>query len=111
MMRRAPGLPASPRVRYMLRVAGKGVLSVRSFAVGGPALREAAARRVRRELLRARHVALAVPHHLAPALGDCARGRRDFAGYLDPRARALRRVRPVVTFDRALAREKGFATP
>lgn len=64
-----------------------------------------------RDLLRARHLAFGAPDQLTRALDAFAHGKGDFADYLiREHARAAGCDR-VLTFDRALLGDAGFAAP
>ncbi len=64
-----------------------------------------------RQLLRARHLTFSEGARLWQALGAYDSGRGDFADYLIREAARESCCEAVVTFDRALLREPGFAGP
>jgi predicted nucleic-acid-binding protein len=64
-----------------------------------------------RELARARHLTFAEPDQLTRALDAYAKGRGDLADYLIREHARAAGCDMVVTFDRAVLGERGFAAP
>lgn len=66
---------------------------------------------VLRDLLRARHLAFASPDQITRALDAFGKGKGEFADYLIREHARTAGCDTVVTFDRALLNERGFARP
>ena len=64
-----------------------------------------------RDLLHAKHLAFASPDELTRALDAFVRGKGDFADYLIREHARTAGCSAVLTFDRALLAEKGYAAP